>query len=125
MQLSAQIALEKCTKMPYTEGVTQKRALHSVILCCWQIHSITKVHFMSTPQIEGRCILLNFWQIFTNLCEEHGKSATTALEDLGLSKGNAARWKSGGGPTLSTAVRIAQYFGCSLDDLVDHHHLTT
>lgn len=68
---------------------------------------------------------MNFWQIFTNLCSKHGKSATTALEDLGLSKGNATRWKNGGGPTLSTAVRIAQYFGCSLDDLADYPHSTT
>lgn len=68
---------------------------------------------------------MNFWHIFTNLCSEHGKSATTVLEDLGLSKGNAARWKSGGGPTLSTAARIAQYFGCSLDELVDHPNSTT
>lgn len=62
---------------------------------------------------------MNFWQVFTNLCAEHGKSATAALEDLGLSKGNAARWKNGGGPTLATAMRIAAYFDCGLDELAD------
>lgn len=68
---------------------------------------------------------MNFWQVFTNLCSEHGKSATTVLKDIGLSKGNAARWKSGGSPTLSTAVRIAHYFDCSLDDLIAHPNSTT
>ena len=63
---------------------------------------------------------MNFWQVFTNLCAEHGKSATTVLEDLGLSNGNANRWKNGGGPTLATAMRIAEYFCCSLDELTNH-----
>lgn len=68
---------------------------------------------------------MNFWQVFTNLCSKHGKSATTVLEDIGLSKGNAARWKSGGCPTLSTAVRIARYFDCSLDELIEQPNSTT
>lgn len=61
---------------------------------------------------------LNFWDVFTNLCAQKGESATSVLTDLGLSKGNAARWKSGGGPTLSTAAKIAEYFGVSIDELV-------
>lgn len=67
---------------------------------------------------------MNFWQVFTKLCEDHGESATSVLNKLGLSKGNAARWKNGGGPTLATAVKISCYFGCSLDELVEHSQYT-
>ena len=61
---------------------------------------------------------MNFWQVFTKLCNAHGKSATCVLSKLELSKGNANRWKNGGGPTLATAVKIAQYFNITLDELI-------
>lgn len=61
---------------------------------------------------------MNFWETFTNLCSKNGESATAVIESLGLSKGNAQRWKNGGGLTLATAVKIAEHFGCKVDDLV-------
>ena len=61
---------------------------------------------------------MNFWERYTKICEEKKRSATSVLVDLGLSKGNAARWKNGGSPTLKTASKIAEYLGVSLDDLV-------
>lgn len=63
---------------------------------------------------------MNFWNTFTNLCVQHGESATTVLKTLGLSKGNAQRWKNGGSLTLSTAAKIADHFGVRIDDLVEH-----
>lgn len=72
----------------------------------------------STKNQERRCIFLNFWQVFTKLCNAHGESATCVLSKLELSKGNANRWKNGGGPTLATAVKIAQYFNITLDELI-------
>ena len=63
---------------------------------------------------------MNFWETFTNLCIKNGESATSVIKALGLSKGNAARWKNGGGPTLATAAKIAQHFGCKIDDLIPH-----
>lgn len=61
---------------------------------------------------------MNFWRVFTKLCSTHGESATCVLSKLELSKGNANRWKNGGGPTLATAVKIAQYFNITLDELI-------
>ena len=29
-------------------------------------------------------------------------------------------WKNGGGPTLATAIKIAEHFGCKVDDLITH-----
>ena len=60
---------------------------------------------------------MNFWEIFTKLCRDNGESATSVLEGLGLSKGNANRWKNGGTPTLKTAIKIAAHFGVPLDNL--------
>lgn len=67
---------------------------------------------------------MNFWQVFTKLCEANEQSATTVIRKLGLSKGNANRWKNGGGPTLATAAKIANYFGVSVDDLVVQSHVS-
>lgn len=63
---------------------------------------------------------MNFWEIFINLCDKNGESATSVIQCLGLSKGNAQRWKNGGGPTLATAVKIAEHFNCKVDDLIAH-----
>lgn len=64
---------------------------------------------------------MNFWEIFTNLCDAHCEKATVVLQELGLSKGNAARWKNGGSPTLATAAKVAKHFGVSLDELIPQH----
>lgn len=80
---------------------------------------LQKCTYVNTKWKE-KCIFLNFWNTFTNLCVQHGESATTVLKTLGLSKGNAQRWKNGGGPTLSTAAKIAEHFGVRIDDLVEH-----
>lgn len=61
---------------------------------------------------------MNFWQVFTELCAENGQNATTVIKELGLSKGNANRWKNGGGPTLATAAKIARHFNVPVDTLV-------
>lgn len=85
---------------------------------------LQKCTFVNALQ-KGRCIFLNFWQVFTELCAKNGQNATTVIENLGLSKGNATRWKNGGGPTLATAAKIAQHFGVSLDTLVPQSNDTT
>ena len=41
---------------------------------------------------------MNFWETFTNLCSKNGESATAVIESLGLSKGNAQRWKTAASP---------------------------
>ena len=67
---------------------------------------------------------MNFWEKFTELCVTNGQSATFVIEKLGLSKGNARRWKNGGGPTLATAAKIAKYFNVSIDTLAAQSHDT-
>lgn len=61
---------------------------------------------------------MNFWEIFTNLCDAHCEKPTAVVTQIGLSKGNVTRWKNGGSPKLDTAAKIAKHFGVSLDELL-------
>ena len=67
---------------------------------------------------------MNFWEVFSRLCEEHGESATTVITKLGLSKGNAARWKNGGGTTLTTMIKISKYFNVPISDIIPANDTT-
>lgn len=58
-----------------------------------------------------------FWQNFTRLCEENGKSPSRVAADLGLANSIASRWKSGAEPQARTLKQIADYFGVSVKSL--------
>ena len=50
------------------------------------------------------------------LCEMHGKSAREVLSGSGLSKYAYHRWKNGT-PTLETRIKLADYFGVTVEEL--------
>jgi transcriptional regulator with XRE-family HTH domain len=62
--------------------------------------------------------IVNFYNNFLRLCESAGKKPSAAAEEAGLSKSLVSRWKQGKGFTDASALKLAQYFGCSLDDLL-------
>jgi len=45
-------------------------------------------------------------------------SARKFCKDLGFSKDNILRWKNGTQPTIQRLLEIAEYFDCSIDDLI-------
>ena len=59
-----------------------------------------------------------FWENFTNLCKEKGTSPTALTIELGFSNATATRWKKGSVPNGSTLKRIADYFGITVDELL-------
>lgn len=59
-----------------------------------------------------------FWDIFVELCEKNEKKPTPVLKDLGLSSGTATFWKKGKIPHDTTLLKIANYFGVSVDYLL-------
>lgn len=61
---------------------------------------------------------MNFCNNFLALCQKAGKKPSVAAEEAGLSKSLVSRWKQGKGFTDASALKLAQYFGCSLDDLL-------
>lgn len=57
-----------------------------------------------------------FYDAFMKLCEMHGKTASEALRGSGLSKYAYHRWKNGT-PTLETRIKLADYFGMTVEEL--------
>ena len=57
-----------------------------------------------------------FYDAFMRLCEMHGKSAREVLSGSGLSKYAYHRWKNGT-PTLETRIKLADYFGMTVEEL--------
>lgn len=57
-----------------------------------------------------------FYDAFMKLCEMHGKSAREVLSGSGLSKYAYHRWKNGT-PTLETRIKLADYFGITVEEL--------
>lgn len=45
-------------------------------------------------------------------------SARKFCKDLGYAKDNILRWKKGMQPTIQRLLEMAEYFGCSIDDLI-------
>lgn len=59
-----------------------------------------------------------FYDKFVSLCASVGKKPTPVAQELGISKGTVASWKRrGNDPTDAYLVKIANYFGVSVDDL--------
>lgn len=59
-----------------------------------------------------------FYDKFVSLCASVGKKPTPVAQELGISKGTAASWKRrGNDPTDAYLVKIANYFGVSVDEL--------
>ena len=58
-----------------------------------------------------------FWQNFTRLCEQAGKSPSRVAAELGFTVGSVAGWKKGAEPRNSTLKQIADYFGVPVETL--------
>lgn len=60
---------------------------------------------------------MNFYENFVGLCNKIGKTPSRAALEIGLSKPTVNRWKNGSIPTDATAMKIAEYFGVTVQDL--------
>lgn len=66
-----------------------------------------------------------FYDIFKQLCEEKGITPTKASAEIGFSKGSVSYWKkkysegTNAKPDSYTAAKIADYFGVSVDYLLE------
>ena len=60
---------------------------------------------------------MNFYERFVGLCNKVGKTPSRVAVEVGLSKPTVNRWKNGSTPTDATAMRIAEYFGVSIQEL--------
>lgn len=58
-----------------------------------------------------------FYESYLKLCEKAGKTPSAAALEMGLSKPTVNRWKKGGGATDATALKVASYFGVTVEEL--------
>lgn len=59
-----------------------------------------------------------FFEIFGKLCAEVGKSPNKIAKELSISSGAVSEWKKGRIPQNATLLKLAQYFGVSVDYLL-------
>jgi len=60
---------------------------------------------------------MTLYEVYLRLCNEHGKTPSSAAMEMGLSKAMVSRWKKGSTPSDATMIKIADYFGMTLADL--------
>lgn len=58
-----------------------------------------------------------FWYRFSSLCTENGKSPNAVAKELNIPSGSVTAWKNGATPRNATLLKIASYFGVSVDFL--------
>ena len=60
-----------------------------------------------------------FFEIYQDLCRKKGLSVNAVAKALSISSGAVSEWKKGRTPHNSTLKKIADYFGVSVDFLLD------
>lgn len=73
------------------------------------------MHFCLLHKIKG-CILV-FFDILQQLCNEKGIAISALLDEIGMSRGNMARWKAGLEPKAATKKKIADVLGVNILEL--------
>lgn len=59
-----------------------------------------------------------FWEIFSRLCSQRGKSPNAVAKELKISSGSITNWKNGTIPNNSALLKLANYFNVSVDYLL-------
>lgn len=60
-----------------------------------------------------------FYDIYVSLCRKVGVSPSKAAEDIGLSRTSVNKWKNGTVPSGATINKLADYFGVSVDYILN------
>lgn len=72
-------------------------------------------NFVQTVQKER--VLIVFYENFLNLCNKKGVAPSAAVVEMGFQKSVVTRWKKSI-PTDANKQKIAQYFGVTVDELM-------
>ncbi|MBR5948229.1 MAG: helix-turn-helix transcriptional regulator [Clostridia bacterium] len=62
---------------------------------------------------------MNFYERFLGLCNGIGKTPSGVAAEIGIARSTVNKWKNGGNPTDATALKIANYFKISFDELIN------
>lgn len=58
-----------------------------------------------------------FWDILVSLCVEHNITPSALTKELSIAKGVVTKWKNGSVPHHTTLLKIANYFGVTVEYL--------
>ena len=61
--------------------------------------------------------MVTFFDRYTALCNEKGKSVNGIAKEIGLPSSNITNWKNGKIPRAESLKKIADYFGVTVDYL--------
>ena len=56
---------------------------------------------------------------YIRLCKEKGVGVTVASQEIGYSANSGKKWSEGSVPRKTTLLRIAEYFGVTVEDLME------
>lgn len=63
-------------------------------------------------------VRMQFWNRFESLCQKNGEKPTPLVKKLGIPAGSVTSWKNGSVPHHGTLLKIADYFGVTVDYLL-------
>lgn len=67
-----------------------------------------------------------FYDIYCELCQQHGLTPSGAATKIGFNRASVTMWKNTGkAPKQDLLVRIAEYFGVSVDYLLGKENAPT
>ena len=61
-----------------------------------------------------------FWESFLILCSAKGITPSEVVRDLEIAIGSVTKWKNGSVPSQKNLVRIADYFGTTVGNLMGY-----
>lgn len=59
-----------------------------------------------------------FYENYVRLCNQINKSPSAVAIELKIGKPSVTRWKSGVKPRYATAMKVANYFGVTVEELM-------
>lgn len=61
---------------------------------------------------------MQFYENYVRLCNQVGKAPTGVAEEIGIARPTASRWSRGTVPSYPNLIKIADYFGISVGELI-------
>lgn len=61
---------------------------------------------------------MQFYENYVRLCNQAGEKPTSVAEKVGIARATASRWSRGMIPSYPSLVKIADYFGISVGELI-------
>ncbi len=59
-----------------------------------------------------------FWENFLRLCNKNEEKPNQVAKKIGIPSGSITNWKNGMAPRSATALKIADYFGVTVEELL-------